>query len=211
MPNSSPLDAIMAVLTGTPARDLETEHLDFKTLGRSREDSLVDLAEAAACLANRHGGHIVVGIADSPGGPPALVGSDLDEVRTQRRIYEVTDPGLIVTVTTESVEGRPLTIIAVPRSPDVHQVKGKATERIGTSCEPMSSARIAAVVAGRRGIDWSEAESGVAPSQIPARAEEELRARLSLGPQPIPSGRRGPNSRSLTSPGGSAYSHHPGL
>lgn len=177
-------DAITAVLAGASARSLESEHLDFKTLGRSREDTLVDLAEASACLANRHGGHVVVGIADSPGGLTALVGSDLDEVRTQRRIYEVTVPGLIVTVSTEEVEGVSVTIIAVPRSPDIHQVRGRATERIGTSCEPMSSTRIAAVLADRRADDWSAADSEITLTQVSARAEEDVRARLTSSADP---------------------------
>jgi ATP-dependent DNA helicase RecG len=174
----------MAVLAGARARDLESERLDFKTLGRSREDSLADLAEAAACLSNSHGGHIIVGVADAVRGQAAIVGSDLDEVRAQRRIYELTDPGLIVTVTTEVVAGLSLTIISVPRSPDVHQVKGRATERIGTSCEPMSSARIAVVVSDRRGDDWSDADSAIALSQITARAEEDVRTRLRSASHP---------------------------
>lgn len=163
-------------------RTLESDRLDFKTLGRSREDSLVDLAEVAACFANSKGGRIIVGVADTGRGPSALVGSDLDEVRTQRRIYELTVPGLIVTVTTELMAGRRLTEISVPRSPDIHQVKGRATERVATSCEPMSAQRIAAVLSDRRGEDWSAHDSGLSPSQITGRAEEELRNRLRTAP-----------------------------
>lgn len=191
MPGSAPRDAIMAVLSGALAREVESDRLDFKTVGRSREDSLVDLAEAAACLANSRGGHIIVGIKDSAGGPEAFVGCDLDNVRTQRRIYELTNPGLIVTVTTEIVAGASLSVIAVPRSPDVHQVKGRATERVGTSCEPMSSARIAAVLADRRADDWSDADSDVTPAQIAARAEEDVRARLMSATDPERQARAG--------------------
>jgi ATP-dependent DNA helicase RecG len=182
MSDQTSREAIEAVLAGRQAREMESDRLDFKTLGRSREDSLIDLAEVAACLANSKGGHIVVGVADAGRGQSALVGSDLDEVRTQRRIYEVTVPGLIVTVTTEVVAGRRLTVISVPRSPDIHQVKGRATERVGTSCEPMTAQRIAAVLSDRRGEDWSDFDSGVAPSQIAARAEDELRNRIRTAP-----------------------------
>jgi ATP-dependent DNA helicase RecG len=177
-------EAIEAVLSGRQARELESERLDFKTLGRSREDTLINLAEAAACLANSRGGDIVVGIADAPRGTSAIVGSDLDELRTQRRIYEVTVPGLIVTVTTEVVTGTRLTVVSVPRSPDIHQVKGRATERVGASCEPMTAQRIAAVLADRRGDDWSDGDSGVALSEIAGRAEDELRNRLRTAPDP---------------------------
>ena len=41
--------------------------------------------------------------------------------------------------------GVSVTVITVPRSPDVHQVRGRATERVGATCVPMSSARIHAV------------------------------------------------------------------
>lgn len=173
---------IEAVLAGRPARELESAVLDFKTVGRSREDTLADLAESAACFANSSGGHIVVGVADAGQGPSAFVGSDLDEIRTQRRIYELTVPGLIVTVTTESVAGARLTVIAVPRSPDVHQVRGRSTERVGTSCEPMTAQRIAAVLSERRGEDWSAGDSEVTPDRVMGRAEEELRNRLRTAP-----------------------------
>ena len=174
--------ALAAVAAGSSAHSLETQHLDFKTVGRSTEDSLLDLAEACACFANADGGTIVVGVRDRPGGQGAFEGSTLDPRRTQRRIYEVTDPSLIVTVDSVSVEGIDLTIITVPRSPDVHQVRGKATERIDTACQPMTSMRIAAVIADRRADDWSAKDSGVSPSMISARAEEDARRRLLEAP-----------------------------
>lgn len=104
--------------------------------------------------------------------------------RPSWRSYELTNPGLGLTVTTEVFDGAALTIISVPRSPDVHQVKGRSTERVGTSCEPMTNARIAVVLADRRGDDWSDTDSGVAPSHIPARAEDEVRARLEASSDP---------------------------
>jgi hypothetical protein len=45
------------------------------------------------------------------------VGSDLDDVRTQRRIYELTVPGLIATVASEIVGGARLTQITFPAAP----------------------------------------------------------------------------------------------
>lgn len=174
--------ALAAVAAGTSAHSLETQHLDFKTVGRSIEDSLLDLAEACACFANADGGTIVVGVRDRVGGHDAFEGSSLDPRRTQRRIYELTDPSLIVTVDTMSVETSHLTVITVPRSPDVHQVRGKATERIDTSCQPMSSMRIAAVIADRRGDDWSAKDSGLPLETISARGEEDARRRLREAP-----------------------------
>lgn len=50
----------------------------LQTEGRSRNDTLKDLAEAAACFANARGGVVIVGVADKIAGPAAIVGTDLD-------------------------------------------------------------------------------------------------------------------------------------
>src|SRR5674476_246493 len=46
-------EAIAAVVAGQFPRDLESSTLDFKTVGRSRNDTLEDLAEAMACASGR--------------------------------------------------------------------------------------------------------------------------------------------------------------
>ena len=174
--------ALAAVSGGSSARSLESQHLDFKTVGRSVEDSLLGLAQACACFANADGGTIVVGVRDRPGGQAAFEGSSLDPRRAQRRIYELTEPSLIVTVDNVRIEGVELTVMVVPRSPDVHQVRGRATERLDTTCQPMTSRRIAAVMEDRRADDWSAKDSGLSPSVISARAEEDARRRLQGAP-----------------------------
>lgn len=175
--------ALAAIRDGRPATELETDRLDFNTLGRSIPDTLADLAEAAACFANSQGGTLVVGVADKLAGSRAFVGSgDLDPVRTQRRIYELTRPALIVNVELVETDGTSLLVIEVPRSPDVHQVHGRSTERVGTSCEPMTAMRIASVVADRRGHDWSAEASGVDPEAVTARAVEDVRRLLASAP-----------------------------
>lgn len=148
-------EALAEVQGGRRASELETTTLDFKTVGRSIPDTLKDLAEASMCFANAQGGLIVVGIRDDASGPAAFVGSTLDPIRTVARIYELTDPGLIVIAETIDYAGTTLTAITVPRSPDVHQVGGRATERVATSCRPMSATRIGVVLSDRRGDDWS--------------------------------------------------------
>ena len=91
--------ALEEVIDGAHASTVESDRVEFKTVGRSMSDTLVDLAEASSCLANARGGSVIVGVADDVAGPTALVGSgELDAVRTQRRIYELTEPPLVVTV-----------------------------------------------------------------------------------------------------------------
>ncbi|HET7476223.1 MAG TPA: ATP-binding protein [Dermatophilaceae bacterium] len=178
------LVALRAIEAGATASGLETDRLDFKTVGRSLDDALGDLAEAAACFANAQGGQIVVGVADRTRGPAGFVGTTLDVTRTQRRLYELTTPSLIVTVAEERWGEARLVVVTAPRSPDVHQVKGKATERVGASCEQMSATRIASVVAERRGDDWSASESGVRIEAVSARAIEDARTLLREAPDP---------------------------
>jgi len=171
-----------AVWNGARAADLESMTLDFKTVGRSIGDSLKDLAEAAGCFANAQGGSIVVGVQDSVAGPLAFVGSPLDQTRTVGRIYELTEPGLIVIAETVSYHGTELTVITVPWSPDVHQVAGRATERVGASCRPMSAARIATVLSDRRGDDWSSKDSGLPLDAVSPVAEAVVRELLAQAP-----------------------------
>jgi ATP-dependent DNA helicase RecG len=151
--------ALDAIKSGAVPRTLETDTLDFKTQGKSIPDTLKGLAEAAACFANARGGTLVVGVTDAQPGPAAFVGSGLDPVLTQRRIFELTDPRLTVAIDRVERAGHELLVLTVPSSPDVHAVGGRSTERIGTSCEPMSNSRIATLVAERRGDDWSAQDS----------------------------------------------------
>jgi ATP-dependent DNA helicase RecG len=153
--------AVEAVLAGATAASVENQYLDFKTQGRSVPDTLKDLAQAAVCFANAAGGRLIVGVADDKNGSDAFVGCTLEPHLTQRRIYELTDPALIVSVEQMRVGDSDLLVVDVPSSPDVHAVAGRSTERIETTCRSMSTARIATLVAERRGDDWSAHDSGV--------------------------------------------------
>lgn len=173
------LDRIFA---GEVAGRLESSTCDFKTVGRSIGDALKDLAEACACFANAMGGTLIMGVRDNVPGPEAFVGSPLDPDRTVSRIYELTEPSLIVIAESEQYLDTTLTIITVPKSPDVHQVAGRATERVGTSCQPMSATRIATVLADQRGDDWSAKDSGISIDRTSPVAEALARELLAQAP-----------------------------
>ncbi len=145
--------ALDDVLNGAEARTLESQTLEFKTVGRSRSDTLQRLAETAACLANAQGGTIVVGVANQSSGDDAFAGHTLDAARTARRIYELTEPARTPIVEEITYASHHLLTITVPSSPEVHAVGGRSTERVGDACEPMSTQRIAKVVADRRDDD----------------------------------------------------------
>ncbi|WP_198684010.1 ATP-binding protein [Brachybacterium sp. YJGR34] len=166
------------VAAGEAANTLEGETIDFKTVDRSVPDALVDLAEASACFANANGGMIVVGVKDRVPGTDAFVGSPLDCTATVNRIYEVTEPSLIVIARPLTFRGSTLTIITVPPSPDVHLVRGIARERVGDACRPMSPQRIATVLQDRRGEDWSGKDSGIPLEDVSPLAVEIAREML---------------------------------
>lgn len=154
-------DALIAIEDGALAHNLKSDTLEFKTQGRSIPDTLRDIGEAVACLANARGGSVVLGVADGVAGPSAFVGTELDPVATQRSVFELTEPHLTISVEAISWAGRSLLLLSVPSSPDVHAVGGRSTERIGNGCEPMSNSRIATLVAERRGDDWSASDTNL--------------------------------------------------
>jgi ATP-dependent DNA helicase RecG len=177
--------ALDAIESGAVPRTLETDTLDFKTQGRSIPDTVKGLAEAAACFANARGGTLVVGVTDAQPGPAAFVGSGLDPVLTQRRIFELTDPRLTVAVDRVERAGHELLVLTVPSSPDVHAVGGRSTERIGTACEPMSNSRIATLVAERRGDDWSAQDSDLDLAALDPVATGQARSMLERSNDPV--------------------------
>ena len=104
---------------------------------------------------------------DSPGGPEALVGPGaLNTAKTRRAVFERTDLPLTVDVGELTFHGVPLLTITVPESAAVHAVGGRHTQRIGTSCMPMSADLIARLVADRRGDDWTDGSTDVPVSAI---------------------------------------------
>ncbi|GAA2077424.1 hypothetical protein GCM10009840_10160 [Pseudolysinimonas kribbensis] len=156
------VDTLIAQIANrtTSADELEARHVEFKTDGRSLPADLVNLADAAACLANAAGGVIVVGVSDSITGPEAIQGTRLDPERTRVRIHELTQPPLLVEIVDRQTEHGRVVVIDVPESTQVHSANGKIpTERIGTSCMPMTTDRITVVTSQKTGRDWSLASS----------------------------------------------------
>ncbi len=92
------IEALDRIAAGATARHCESQTLDFKRPTDSVQDTQHDIADAAVCFANAGGGVIVLGVLDREPGPAALVGTELDASALRRRIYEVTEPPLDVSV-----------------------------------------------------------------------------------------------------------------
>ncbi|MFT4212730.1 MAG: ATP-binding protein [Microbacterium sp.] len=153
--------------------------LEFKTDGRSVKDDLANIAEAAACLANAAGGAVVVGVDDKATGAAAFVGTRLEPERTRLRIYEITQPPLLIEAETRETSHGPVLVLTVPSSTQVHSASGKIpTERVADRCLPMSTERITAVTAQKTGRDWSGEPSDVPASGVDPVAMQVAREML---------------------------------
>jgi ATP-dependent DNA helicase RecG len=152
---------LQAIAAGTTARKLENETLEFKQAKPVPKEAWVDLAEAAVCFANASGGTIVVGVVDDKSGADAFVGCDLDAATLRQRIYHLTQPGLVVSVSETEFLGKRLLAISVPEGIEVHATsKGFTSHRINGECVPMRPSDISRLSEERRGIDWSAGASG---------------------------------------------------
>jgi ATP-dependent DNA helicase RecG len=176
--------ALEAISSGARPTDHESEILDFKSQGRSRDDAMRNVASAAVCFANARGGSVVLGVSDRAYGPAAFEGTDLEPADLTRRVFELTDPHLNVSVVVTKTHDRRLLVVTVPPGPDVFQIDGRATERIGASCERMSATRIATVVAERRGEDWSARDTGIVPTAVDPVALAQARTLLRQSTDP---------------------------
>lgn len=147
---------------GLTPDDLEGVEVEFKTDGRSRHDDLANIADAAACLANSHGGTLIVGVDDKATGDDAFVGTALDPEKTRLRIYDLTLPPLLVEARLLTGYPRNVLVIQVPVSTQVHSANSKVPkERIDSQCRAMDNGRVTAVTALKTGRDWSAQPSGV--------------------------------------------------
>lgn len=177
--------ALEAILAGATAASRETRTLDFKRgPTRSHADNERDLAAAASCMANAEGGVVVVGVEDRTPGRDALTGTAMDAEGLRRAVYRRTSPALTVHVAEHRVENARLLVVTALASLDVHQVQGRATWRVGPSCEPMSAAQIASVTRERRGEDWTAEASGLDAGSVSPVAVEQARSLLRSSPDP---------------------------
>ncbi|MBQ1021515.1 putative DNA binding domain-containing protein [Micromonospora sp. D93] len=149
-----------AILAGTAARKRESSILDFKVAKSNLKDAWADLAEASVCFANASGGTIVVGVSDTPGGPEAFIGCELDEHTLRQRIYHLTMPGLLVEVDVVRFAHKRLLVIRVPEGLEVYSTtRGYTYHRVNDECLPMRPAEVSRLAEERRGVDWSAAPS----------------------------------------------------
>ncbi|WP_341718138.1 putative DNA binding domain-containing protein [Micromonospora sp. FIMYZ51] len=169
-----------AILAGTAARKRESSILDFKVAKSDLKEAWADLAEAAVCFANASGGTIVVGVSDTPGGPGAFIGCELDENILRQRIYRLTVPGLLVEVEVVRFADKRLLAVRVPEGLEVYSTtRGYTYHRVNDECLPMRPAEVSRLTEERRGVDWSAASSSRSLEDVDPLALRQCRRLLS--------------------------------
>lgn len=179
--SSEDLDELLGQIHGgVTAASLESLTLDFKQAPPHPKEAVKMLVEAAVCFANGQGGTVVVGVADAKGGPGSFLGCDLDPSTVQRRIYELTEPHLMVGVRAVERFGVRLFVLDVVESFDLHaDQQGRATRRIGTDCLPLSPQDQRRLREERLNVDWSAAPATRSASDVSPRALAAARDALS--------------------------------
>lgn len=153
------LDAALAsVSLGARPGDLEGDELEFKEVGNDAKQTLRLLADAAVCLANARGGHIVLGARDDEAGPAAFqdVPSSLTVDVIRKGIFDRTRPSLTCFVMERLEHGRRILVVLVPPGVGTHSnASGLATRRLGKECLPFTPDQQREVLSARGQIDWS--------------------------------------------------------
>lgn len=161
-------EALARVRTGETPEEVESETLacvedrsrrdraGVRLAGDAQHDPTARaLADTAACLANRAGGAVIVGLRPHQGGPEAFVGTRLDEAWVRHRVWELADPALTceVQAVVDEPSGTRLLVLLVPQALTAHRVAGRYTHRVGRACVDMSAADHARFT--ERWVDWS--------------------------------------------------------
>lgn len=178
--------AIEAVVAGASAHSLESAVLDFKQADRDFGKTLTDLAEAAMCFANADGGHLVVGVANKPGGRAALKGCSAKAADIARGIFERTSPGLVVQVTElhhPDPGGVRLIVVSVLPGTQVYSVAGRVTVRMGTDCKALSPAEVHRLYSTRLSLDLTAEQTEHTQTDVSSTALETIRRRLRAMPE----------------------------
>ena len=134
---------ILNQLENKKAEELETETLDFKKWVDKPKELYKILAEYAVCFANQKGGTLILGVDDKvKGKEDAITGcSGYNVYEIKSRIYEATDPRILVDVEELHLEdmGVTLLLVHVAQGIGIHTTTdGMAKIRIGKDCKPMT-------------------------------------------------------------------------
>ncbi len=127
----------------------EGERIEFK----SARVSGTTLSETVICLANNKGGLILLGVEDNG----KITGCDIiDTDELVKKIYDGTQPHIIVNCETCRLPEGEVVLLRVPRSPlACGTSSGKYLRRVGKQCKPMHSLEFTRLKVERGELDYS--------------------------------------------------------
>lgn len=140
--------ALLRRLDGEPADAIESETLECKPWEPhpgAWDSQLRELREAVVCLANARGGTILLGVSDRKRTRREAIHGvgPLDAQDLRRRIYDGTEPRILVEIE-ELIEpeGR-LLLVRVPRGMPPHTTtEGVGRIRVGKECKPLTGSAL---------------------------------------------------------------------
>jgi ATP-dependent DNA helicase RecG len=168
-------EALAVIRGGTPARELESDQIEFKQEDADVRRCLDTMAAAVICLANSEGGFVVLGVPDRPDTPGSTwgVSSRITVDLLRRGIFDRTRPALSVAVEETEEGGVRVLCVTVPQGATFYaNTRGTATRRLGPDCVPFSPEEQRQAAASRGYLDWSAQESGADSDSL---AGDELR------------------------------------
>jgi ATP-dependent DNA helicase RecG len=151
----------------TPSESFESEYIEFKSFASENALHSSNLAEEISALANKQGGHIIIGVVDSSNiknnkwssqlkGFPKV---DLDTAK--ERLLGKINPKITLKLQEISFESKNYLVINVPNV--THSVvttsSGKIYIREGKSSVPASPDQIQELVKNLQSYDWSSNEN----------------------------------------------------
>lgn len=172
-------EALSGIDAGATVESQESEVLEFKREAAEKGEAVRIVLDAAICLANLRGGHIVLGAADGAAGADAFIGTTLDPDDLRQRVYALSAPPINLAVTEHLHHETRLLVLGVPEGMEMHSdTKGRSARRFGTQCNPLTIAQAAALQDDRRRYDWSGDASARGLDEVEEEAVEAARTML---------------------------------
>lgn len=133
------LEIIDKIKNGTPAKNFEDLHMDFKRYPASSQEENQKkklaslLKEYSVAFANSDGGTLLLGIEDGIAGVQALTGCKNYNIEEMRRmVFDGTRPPIIVEIEEISLPEGMVLAVKVPKSPRIHSTSsGVKHKRVG--------------------------------------------------------------------------------
>lgn len=195
MRNTAEVAQLLDRLEQQPARDLESQDLDFKEWKRrSLADAVKLVVEAVICMANGGGGTVVFGVSDKAvGRSRAILGvpPEIDVNRLKKAVYDGTDPKVTPVFDELRVPegtGRVLVMQVHPGLPPYTDTSGRGTVRVGRDCMPLTGSLRGKIAVETGASDYSaEPVAPLVSGLISPTAMEQLRdaARRERAPEQL--------------------------